>query len=82
MAIWPFAGYGRSINRNPSSKWWGELVKKLTDNSINVYHFGYFKEPFLSENKKIKCVEVSSRGNVFWELNNPEDVQRIEKVIS
>ncbi len=37
---------------------------------------------FLSENKKIKCVEVSSRGNVFWELNNPEDVQRIEKVIS
>jgi len=37
---------------------------------------------FLSENKKIKCVEVNSRGNVFWELNNPEDVQRIEKVIS
>ena len=36
---------------------------------------------FLSENKKVKCVEVSSRGNVFWELNNPEDVQRIEKVI-
>ena len=37
---------------------------------------------FLSENKKVKCVEVSSRGNIFWELNNPEDVQRIEKVIS
>ena len=37
---------------------------------------------FLSENKKVKCIEVSSRGNVFWELNNPEDVQRIEKVIS
>ena len=37
---------------------------------------------FLSENKKVKCVEVSSRGNVFWELNNPEDVHRIEKVIS
>ena len=37
---------------------------------------------FLSENKKVKCVEVSSRGNVFWELNNPEDVQRIERVIS
>ena len=37
---------------------------------------------FLSENKKVKCVEVSSRGNFFWELNNPEDVQRIEKVIS
>ena len=37
---------------------------------------------FLSENKKVKCVEVSSRGNVFWELNNPEEVKRIEKVIS
>ena len=37
---------------------------------------------FLSENKKVKCIEVSSRGNIFWELNNPEDVQRIEKVIS
>ena len=30
----------------------GRLVSKLTSNSINVYHFGYFKEPELSENKK------------------------------
>ena len=52
MAIWPYAGYGRSKNRNPSDKWWGELISKLTKNSINVYHFGYFKEPILSENKK------------------------------
>ena len=52
LAIWPFAGYGRSKNRNPSEEWWGRLVSKLTSNSINVYHFGYFKEPELSENKK------------------------------
>ena len=52
LAIWPFAGYGRSKNRNPSEEWWSSLVSKLTDNSINVYHFGYFKEPKLSENKK------------------------------
>lgn len=52
LAIWPYAGYGRSKNRNPSDKWWGELISKLTKNSINVYHFGYFKEPILSENKK------------------------------
>ena len=52
LAIWPFAGYGRSKNRNPSEEWWSRLVSKLTDNSINVYHFGYFKEPKLSENKK------------------------------
>ena len=52
VAIWPFAGYGRSKNRNPSEEWWMRLVKKLIASSINVYHFGYFKEPFLSENKK------------------------------
>ena len=52
LAIWPFAGYGRSKNRNPSEEWWRTLVTKLIDNSINVYHFGYFKEPKLSENKK------------------------------
>ena len=45
IAIWPFAGYGRSKNRNPSEEWWFELIKKFTDNKINVYHFGYFKEP-------------------------------------
>ena len=52
LAIWPFAGYGRSKNRNPSEKWWSRMISKLTDNSINVYHFGYFKEPKLSGNKK------------------------------
>ena len=52
LAIWPFAGYGRSKNRNPSEEWWKQLVLTLTNNSINVYHFGYFKEPKLSENKK------------------------------
>jgi ADP-heptose:LPS heptosyltransferase len=52
LAIWPFAGYGRSKNRNPSEEWWSRLISKLTDNSINVYHFGYFKEPKLSRNKK------------------------------
>ena len=52
LAVWPFAGYGRSKNRNPSEKWWSELVTKLINNSISVYHFGYFNEPKLSENKK------------------------------
>ena len=30
LSIWPFAGYGRSKNRNPSEEWWISLVKKLT----------------------------------------------------
>ena len=52
LAIWPFAGYGRSKNRNPSEEWWRGLVSRLTNDSINVYHFGYFKEPKLSKNKR------------------------------
>ena len=53
IAVWPFAGYGRSKNRNPDEEWWIKLIKKFTDNKINVYHFGYFKEPNLSENKNL-----------------------------
>ena len=36
---------------------------------------------FLFENKRVKCVEVDNKGRVFWELNNPQDVQLIEKVL-
>ena len=53
IAIWPFAGYGRSKNRNPNEEWWTKLIKKFTDNKINVYHFGYFKEPNLSDNTNL-----------------------------
>ena len=28
------------------------MIKKFTENKINVYHFGYFKEPNLSNNKE------------------------------
>ena len=37
---------------------------------------------FLENACSIKCVIVDSRGRSFWELNNPEDVVRIEKVIN
>lgn len=37
---------------------------------------------FLYNNCEVKCVEVSARGRLFWELNNPEDVARIEKVLA
>ena len=36
---------------------------------------------FLENNRIIKCVEVDSKGRLFWELNNPQDVERIEKVL-
>jgi len=36
---------------------------------------------FLENGMPIRCVEVDGKGRVFWELNNPVDVARIESVI-
>ena len=36
---------------------------------------------FLENGVPVRCVEVDGRGRVFWELNNPVDVARIESVI-
>lgn len=33
---------------------------------------------FMENGEKVRCVEVDGRGRAFWELNNPEDVARIE----
>ena len=37
---------------------------------------------FLERGGAVLCVEVESRGRQFWELNNPEDVPRIEGMLS
>lgn len=37
---------------------------------------------FLENGCPIKCILVDSQGRTFWELNNPEDVPRIEKIIN
>lgn len=37
---------------------------------------------FLENGQKILCVEVEARGKVFWELNNPEDIPRIEAALA
>ncbi|SFH44520.1 3-deoxy-manno-octulosonate cytidylyltransferase (CMP-KDO synthetase) [Palleronia marisminoris] len=36
---------------------------------------------FLENGWPVTCVEVDARGRVFWELNNPGDVARIESVL-
>lgn len=36
---------------------------------------------FLENGLDVMCVEVEARGAVFWELNNPEDVLRIEMIL-
>ncbi len=37
---------------------------------------------FLENGMTVRCVEVEARGREFWELNNPEDVPRIEAVLA
>ncbi|KUP94901.1 3-deoxy-manno-octulosonate cytidylyltransferase [Tritonibacter horizontis] len=36
---------------------------------------------FLENGRKILCVEVEARGREFWELNNPQDVPKIETMM-
>lgn len=37
---------------------------------------------FLENDLPVLCVEVDGQGRAFWELNNPEDVPRIEKILT
>jgi len=36
---------------------------------------------FLEQGRVVACVEVEARGTSFWELNNPEDIPRIEAAL-
>lgn len=36
---------------------------------------------FLENGYPIRCVDVDAKGRVFWELNNPEDIPRIETAL-
>lgn len=36
---------------------------------------------FLEHGRPVLCVEVQAQGREFWELNNPEDVSRIESMM-
>jgi len=37
---------------------------------------------FMENNRRVLCVEVDAKGRQFWELNNPEDVQKIEAMMA
>ncbi len=37
---------------------------------------------FLEMGRRVLCVEVEARGRQFWELNNPEDVPRLETMMA
>ena len=33
----------------------------------------------LENGQSILCVEVDARGRPIWEVNNPEDIERVEE---
>jgi 3-deoxy-manno-octulosonate cytidylyltransferase (CMP-KDO synthetase) len=37
---------------------------------------------FLENGRHVVCIEVDARGRQFWELNNPEDVPKIEAMLA
>ncbi|MDW4498010.1 manno-octulosonate cytidylyltransferase [Sulfitobacter sp. D35] len=37
---------------------------------------------FMENGREVLCVEVEARGRQFWELNNPEDVPRLEAMMA
>lgn len=37
---------------------------------------------FMENDRSVLCVEVEARGREFWELNNPQDVPRIEAMMA
>ncbi|MDV7145132.1 manno-octulosonate cytidylyltransferase [Tropicimonas sp. TH_r6] len=37
---------------------------------------------FLENGRHVLCVEVEARGRQFWELNNPQDVPRLEAMMA
>lgn len=45
-------------------------------------HEGLEQLRFLENGTDVLCVEVEGRGRVFWELNNPGDVERIESILN
>jgi 3-deoxy-manno-octulosonate cytidylyltransferase (CMP-KDO synthetase) len=37
---------------------------------------------FLEQGRPVLCVDVAAPGHAFWELNNPEDIPKIEAILA
>lgn len=37
---------------------------------------------FLEQGVPVRCVEVDAKDRVFWEVNNPQDIERVEKALA
>ena len=37
---------------------------------------------FMENGRNVLCVEVAAKGRQFWELNNPEDVPKLERMMA
>ena len=55
--------------------------KAYTAKDIEVLE-GLEQLRFLEAGLPVLCVEVAAKGRLFWELNNPEDVPKIEAMMA
>ncbi len=60
-----------------------EALKRYLKHDVGTYETleGLEQLRFLENGDQVLCVEVSAKGRQFWELNNPEDIPRIETML-
>lgn len=85
----PFIDLGKVPEPNPVFHHVGvyayrpEALKTYTETPVCTLEKleGLEQLRFLFNGTPMACVEVDARGRLFWELNNPEDVARIEAAL-
>ena len=58
-----------------------EQVGPVTEGALEARE-GLEQLRFLENGVRVRCVPVEARGAVFWELNNPEDVPKLEAMMA
>ena len=72
-------GFGDQVLTHMGS--WADNYNSWKESNLELLE-GLEQLRFLENGYSIKCVPVDNKGRTFWELNNPEDVARIEKEIN
>jgi hypothetical protein len=81
VSLWGFASYGnREQKRNPTKKWYEELVSKLINQNIHVVQFGHPNDPVLFDNWDWS--EGSPQSFYYHRLNHLDFFTQIKTTLS